>query len=430
MHPHPEFRRKGRRFYGRVATGTLAASLAFVVVGSSVAKLVRLAVENTGRPAITAPAASSPLTFGPRVGEANTAAPEIVRSVRFSQTSDDWADKVRDPAFWAQRRVGGASKRTASAPPSPPREWGQRNGATRQVSPWNPFDVFTGRRPGKPGDDDDEKGSNNSNGGDTYRTVCVRLCDGYFWPISFSTTDGNFDRDQKTCEKSCGGQARLYVYKNPGAEPDAMEDLKGVPYKKLKTAFLFRTKYDAECRCQAHPWEEASLDRHRLYALEPAKLKGNRQANEALIELKGKIAQADKAEAQRAKAAEAQSKGQKKKVTEEKQALAGPGAKPPVTLAAAAAAPSKLDPAFRAGKIKAGGGASELMGPPAPQAVKQVAALPPAAEVRSDAVKGAVIMRVGMRTPIPDQPRSKLPPIISRSVASDDWRRSVLMRGN
>lgn len=105
---------------------------------------------------------------------------------------------------------------------------------------------------------------------DTYRTVCVRLCDGYYWTVSFSTTDENFTRDQGRCEASCGVPTRLYKYRNPGERPEDMEDLEGRPYSKLKTAFAFRTRYDASCRCQANPWEKAALAQHRLYELEAA----------------------------------------------------------------------------------------------------------------------------------------------------------------
>ena len=36
-------------------------------------------------------------------------------------------------------------------------------------------------------------------GGDTYRTVCVRTCDGYYYPISFSTNASRFREDEMTC---------------------------------------------------------------------------------------------------------------------------------------------------------------------------------------------------------------------------------------
>ncbi|RVD49639.1 DUF2865 domain-containing protein, partial [Mesorhizobium sp. M2D.F.Ca.ET.140.01.1.1] len=40
---------------------------------------------------------------------------------------------------------------------------------------------------------------------DEFRTVCVRTCDGYFFPMSNAASYGDFERDQKNCESSCPG---------------------------------------------------------------------------------------------------------------------------------------------------------------------------------------------------------------------------------
>lgn len=110
----------------------------------------------------------------------------------------------------------------------------------------------------------------------TYRTVCVRLCDGFYFPISFTATQDRFARDEAQCVSSCGSEAKLYIYRNPGENPDQMVDLRGQPYARLKTAFLYRTSYNESCKCRPHAWEQVSLDRHRLYALETMRRKGDR----------------------------------------------------------------------------------------------------------------------------------------------------------
>ncbi len=115
-------------------------------------------------------------------------------------------------------------------------------------------------------------------GARTHRTMCVRLCDGYFFPVSFATTSDRFDNDQRACERSCSSPAKLYVYRNPGQEPDDMVDLRGQPYKKLSTAFQFRRKLDLACKCNPHPWEQEATERHRGYAEVAAKTKTLRQA--------------------------------------------------------------------------------------------------------------------------------------------------------
>lgn len=109
--------------------------------------------------------------------------------------------------------------------------------------------------------------------GQTYRTVCVRLCDGYFFPISFSTSSEFFANDEAACRANCASPARLYVFKNPGETPSVMKNLDGKTYKTLDTAFLFRTRHDSACSCKGQPWEEASRDRHRVYALRAAKVR-------------------------------------------------------------------------------------------------------------------------------------------------------------
>ncbi|WP_316861221.1 DUF2865 domain-containing protein [uncultured Cohaesibacter sp.] len=85
----------------------------------------------------------------------------------------------------------------------------------------------------------------------TYRTVCVRACDGFFFPVSFATTESSFQRDAQACETSCpGGNAELYVYRNPGETTDDMVSLSGQPYTALETAFLYQKEYVQGCSCQ------------------------------------------------------------------------------------------------------------------------------------------------------------------------------------
>jgi hypothetical protein len=104
---------------------------------------------------------------------------------------------------------------------------------------------------------------------ETFRTMCVRLCDGYYWPVSFATTRATFERDARTCAQSCSGSVALYYYPNPGGELEAMVNLEGQPYKSLGTAFLYRSTYDANCKCRPHPWEAEAVERHKSYAKSP-----------------------------------------------------------------------------------------------------------------------------------------------------------------
>ena len=85
----------------------------------------------------------------------------------------------------------------------------------------------------------------------TYRTVCVRLCDGYYFPVSFSTLPNHFQRDEDVCHAKCAAPAALYYHQNPGAGMEqAVEARSNVPYTQLKSAFLYRKQYVPGCSCK------------------------------------------------------------------------------------------------------------------------------------------------------------------------------------
>ncbi len=49
-----------------------------------------------------------------------------------------------------------------------------------------------------------------------YRTVCVRMCDGYYYPISFGTTPDQFGRDASQCMRTCpGADVDLFFHSVP-----------------------------------------------------------------------------------------------------------------------------------------------------------------------------------------------------------------------
>ncbi len=86
--------------------------------------------------------------------------------------------------------------------------------------------------------------------GFTFRTLCVRACDGYYFPISFSTTRDQFAYDQATCEATCpGAPVELYYHDNPASVSENMVSLYGVPYEDHPAAFQYRSKYDKSCSC-------------------------------------------------------------------------------------------------------------------------------------------------------------------------------------
>ena len=99
-----------------------------------------------------------------------------------------------------------------------------------------------------------------------FRTVCVRLCDGYHWPISETTPEARLRRDSNMCQASCMQPARLYYA--PQGETDASKliGLDGKPYTALDTAFLYRKALQPQCGCKPPPWADSEILRHQQYA--------------------------------------------------------------------------------------------------------------------------------------------------------------------
>lgn len=90
--------------------------------------------------------------------------------------------------------------------------------------------------------------------GGTFRTLCVRTCDGYFFPISFSTSSDKFPQDAQICASMCpAAETDLFIYPNPGGEPENMMSLAGIAYKDLPNAFRHRKEYVEGCSCQTKP---------------------------------------------------------------------------------------------------------------------------------------------------------------------------------
>ena len=69
-----------------------------------------------------------------------------------------------------------------------------------------------------------------------YRTVCVRTCDGYFFPVSFSTTTDRFDDDAKACSARGDSEHQLYTLKLPDGTLEDALSTKGEPYSDLPNA--------------------------------------------------------------------------------------------------------------------------------------------------------------------------------------------------
>ena len=83
----------------------------------------------------------------------------------------------------------------------------------------------------------------------TVRTLCVRACDGYYFPISFSTSKKYLEADEAACQRLCpAGDAAIYFHSRR-AGPETMVSIDGSPYTDLPNAFRYRTVLDRSCTC-------------------------------------------------------------------------------------------------------------------------------------------------------------------------------------
>jgi hypothetical protein len=117
--------------------------------------------------------------------------------------------------------------------------------------------------------------------GGTVRTLCVRTCDGFYFPVSFSTTKDRFSKDSATCQSMCpGAETKLYYHSIPDEEPEQMVDLTGQRYMSTPTAFQYRVngaRSTPGCTCEAAQ-EEAMSKPVDAEDAEPADTKKDKRA--------------------------------------------------------------------------------------------------------------------------------------------------------
>jgi hypothetical protein len=97
-------------------------------------------------------------------------------------------------------------------------------------------------------------------GGGGYRTICVRTCDGYYFPISYSTSPTHFADDEQACQRQCPAtEAVLYSVHNSDGDVSQAVASNGRTYRELANAFRYRREFVASCGCRApgQSWADA-----------------------------------------------------------------------------------------------------------------------------------------------------------------------------
>ena len=96
--------------------------------------------------------------------------------------------------------------------------------------------------------------------GNTYRTLCVRTCDGFYFPISYSTVQGKFAEDEKVCQAMCpAAEVMLFSHRNPGEDVAQAVSVSGRNYADLPNAFAYRKAFNPSCSCKGvgQTWADA-----------------------------------------------------------------------------------------------------------------------------------------------------------------------------
>ena len=109
-------------------------------------------------------------------------------------------------------------------------------------------------------DESPDANPNTMQEGGGYRTVCVRMCDGFYFPISFATTQARFGDDEALCKRQCpAADVALFYYGNPGQDIQQAQSLGGQSYAQLPNAFKYRNEFNPSCSCRGpgQSWADA-----------------------------------------------------------------------------------------------------------------------------------------------------------------------------
>ena len=111
--------------------------------------------------------------------------------------------------------------------------------------------------------------------GGGYRTLCVRSCDGFFFPVSSSASPSDFARDERTCQMMCPGTGTELFYNSTQSQEteDMVSARTRAPYSELPNAYAYRNT-DAPmtkaCGCNMGAFYKEMIRREAVLNGEPA----------------------------------------------------------------------------------------------------------------------------------------------------------------
>ena len=98
--------------------------------------------------------------------------------------------------------------------------------------------------------------------------ICVRDCDGGFFPISYSARSSNLDELSSLCKALCpNAEATLYTRSLSGDIESAVS-IDGVAYSEHPNALKYQKSYDPACGCKppGQSWADALAEAERILA--------------------------------------------------------------------------------------------------------------------------------------------------------------------
>jgi hypothetical protein len=96
--------------------------------------------------------------------------------------------------------------------------------------------------------------------------VCVRTCDGGFFPVSYSARRDNLDELNDMCHALCpNAETTVYTY-SVSRDIESAISIDGSPYADLPNASRFEKTYDPSCTCRApgKTWVETLAEAERM----------------------------------------------------------------------------------------------------------------------------------------------------------------------
>jgi hypothetical protein len=144
-----------------------------------------------------------------------------------------------------------------------------RGGAQPQRSAGGFLDSLFGRRDASTGADmplEGEPMAPEEPGSGSF-AVCVRTCDGGFFPVSYSANRMRYQELGELCQAMCPNvETQLFTMAFGREVEQSVSAADGRPYSSLPNAGRFRTKYDPACTCKKaeQSWSEALGNAERM----------------------------------------------------------------------------------------------------------------------------------------------------------------------